>query len=141
MKYLLFVLLLTTTQIQAQNNNQKSVAAAVEQLRQLMVTPDSSALVRIISDSLSYGHSSGLVENKPAFIKALVSGTSDFVRITLSNQTIQVLDNTAIVRHLLEGEINDNNTPANVKLHILLVWQKKKGVWQLVARHAARAAA
>lgn len=140
MKYLLFALLLTTTQLKAQSNNDKNVAAAVEQLRQLMITPDSSALVRIISNDLSYGHSSGLVENKAAFIKSLVSGTSDFVSMTLSNQTIQVLGETALVRHLLEGEINDNNRPAKVKLHILLVWQNKGGVWQLVARHAARAA-
>ncbi|RPD50923.1 nuclear transport factor 2 family protein [Paracnuella aquatica] len=140
MKYLLIALLLTTTQLHAQTNNEKAVTAAVEQLRQLMITPDSSALVKLVSNDLSYGHSSGLVEDKAAFIKSLVSGSSDFVSMNLSNQTVQVLGETAIVRHLLEGEINANNATSKVKLHILLVWQKKKEGWQLVARHAARAA-
>lgn len=139
-KYLLVFLLFAAAQVQAQSKSETEVMNAVEQLRQLMINPDSSRLARIVSDKLSYGHSSGLIEDKAAFVNALVSGKSDFVRIDLSNQTVQVSDKAAIVRHQLDADINDNNKPAKVKLAILTVWQKEKGQWKLLARQAVRLA-
>ena len=138
MKYLFILLLFSATHLRAQSRAEKEVAAAVDQLRQLLLTPDSSRLANLVSNNLSYGHSSGLIEDKATFINALVSGKSDFQRIDLTNQSIQVMGDLAIVRHQMDGDIVDNNKPGKVKLHILTVWQKQKGVWHLVARQAAK---
>jgi len=122
----------------AQTKDEKAVAAAIEALRIAMVDGNKQALESAVSDSLSYGHSSGHVQGKREFVDKIVSGQSDFVSITLTNQTISVAGNTAIVRHRLNAVTNDNNKPGTVELDILLVFQKQHGHWLLLARQAIK---
>ena len=140
-KKTIFLLMITTTLNQqsfAQTKEEKEVATTVETLRAAMVNADSVALTQILSDKLSYGHSGGKVQTKTEFIHSLTSGESDFVTIELSDQTIEMFDHTAIVRHILSATTNDNGKPGNVKLSILLIWQKQHGAWKLIARQAVR---
>jgi ketosteroid isomerase-like protein len=139
----IIVLLITCCTVSfsfAQNKEVTAVAKAVEQLKQAMISGERSALESIASDSLSYGHSSGLVENKAAFVEHIASGQSDFVTIDLSEQTISINGNTAVVRHTFAATTNDGGKPGTVKLKILLVWQKEKGKggWKLLARQAVK---
>ncbi|UHG92462.1 nuclear transport factor 2 family protein [Spirosoma oryzicola] len=134
---LLALCLLTTVDSLAQNEDQ-GVAQAVEKLRKLMIDPDKAGLEAIASDRLSYGHSSGKVEDKAAFVEALTSGASDFKSIELTDQTITVVDNTALVRHKLTGETIDKGNTGQVKIGVLLVWVKQKNDWKLLARQAVK---
>lgn len=111
---------------------------AVDRLKEALVSGDQSALDAITSTQLSYGHSSGRIEGKEAFIEAIVSGKSDFVSIELSDQTITVKGKSAIVRHQLKASTLDNGLPGQVKLHILTVWVKEKGQWKLLARQSVK---
>jgi len=122
----------------AQTRKEAAVLQAVEALRTAMINSDSAALAHLASDRLSYGHSHGNVQNKQAFIQAFTSGSSDFVSIDLTDQTVTVFDKTAVVRHTLSAVTNDRGVPGNVKLAILLVWHKEKGDWRLIARQAVR---
>lgn len=122
----------------AQSKKEKAVAQAVESLRKAMVEADSASLYSLTKNELSYGHSSGRVEDKASFIRSLTSGASDFVTIELSDQTVKVVDKMAIVRHVLSAQTNDNGKPGTVKLSILTVWEKDWGKWKLLARQAVR---
>lgn len=122
----------------AQSKDEQAVTAAVESLRKAMIDGDKTALQNITAGQLSYGHSSGRVEDKAAFIDNIVSGKSDFVTIDLTNQTITIAGDAAIVRHTFAATTNDNGNPGSVKLNILLVWQKQKGTWKLLARQAVK---
>jgi hypothetical protein len=133
-----FFLLLTSYNSFAQSKDEAAVATAVESLRKAMLDADKGNLEKFTAPELSYGHSSGKVETKAEFVEALASGKSDFVSIDLSNQTIKMAGNTAIVRHVLTGSTNDNGVAGNVKLSILTIWQKQKGEWKLLARQAVR---
>ena len=134
--YLFSFLFLCTVSIQAQSKDEKQLEAAVQALRKAMLDGDKQQLEAIAASELSYGHSSGKMEDKAAFVEALASGVSDFLTMDLSNQTIKVVGNTALVRHNLTGTNMDNGKPGNVKLGVLLVWQKKNGKWKLLARQA-----
>ena len=136
----LFVLTIFVNVIMAQSKEEKAVAAAVETLRKAMIDGNQQALEAIAADQLSYGHSSGNVEDKKTFVATLTSGKSDFVTISLSNQTITVSGETAIVRHKLDATTNDNGQPGTVSLAILTVWQKHKGKWVMLARQAVKQA-
>lgn len=117
----------------------KEVAAAVESLRKAMVDADSLALDGLTADSLSYGHSGGMLQTKKEFIHSITSGASDFVTIDLSDQKITISGNTAIVRHILSAATNDaGKGPGTVKIGILLVWVKNKSGWHLLARQAVK---
>lgn len=122
----------------AQSKAEAAVNAAVENLRKAMVDGDKAGLQNITADQLSYGHSSGRVEDKASFVDNIVTGKSDFVTIDLANQTVSVSGDAAIVRHVLSATTNDSGNPGSVKLNILLVWQKQKGQWKLLARQAVK---
>ena len=124
----------------AQSKEEAAVNAAVDNLKKAMIDGDKAGLQNITADQLSYGHSSGKVEDKATFIDNIASGKSDFVTIELTNQTISIAGDAAIVRHALAATTNDGGNPGNVKLNILLVWQKQKGKWVLLARQAVKVA-
>ncbi|HVU58990.1 MAG TPA: nuclear transport factor 2 family protein [Puia sp.] len=121
-----------------QGKEEKAVSAAVENLRKAMIDPDKTALEKLTLPELSYGHSSGVVQNQVEFVEALTSGKSDFVSIELTGQTISIVNNTAVVRHYLSAVTNDGGKPGQTKLSILLVWEKQKGEWRLLARQAVK---
>ena len=122
-----------------QIKDEKDITDAVEQLRTAMVNGDKAALERLTAEKLSYGHSSGVIDDKKSFIDKIVSGVSDFVTIDLTEQTISVSDDIALVRHVLNAKTNDaGKGPGEVHLRILLVWQKQKGGWRLLARQAVK---
>lgn len=131
-------LLINSNQLFAQSKDEAAVAAAVENLRKAMLDADKTNLDKYTAADLSYGHSSGKVETKAEFVETLASGKSDFVSIDLSDQTVKVVGNTAIVRHVLTGSTSDNGVAGNVKLSILTIWQKQQGQWKLLARQAVR---
>lgn len=118
--------------------NTKGVEDAVTHLTKLMTTPDSISLDKMLLNNLSYGHSSGKVQTKQEFMHALLSGESDFVEITLTDQTVIVQNKTALVRHTLSATTNDRNVAGTVKLYILLVWSKEKEGWRLIGRQAVK---
>ena len=136
---LVLVVLIGGSKAMAQSKKEMQVAAAVEQLKEAMINPDSAKLVAMVSDDLSYGHSSGKIEDKKSFIHTLVSGQSDFVTINLTDQKIHLHKNTAVVTHKLDATNNDGGKPGTVKLSIMTVWVKQNGNWQLVSRQAVKA--
>ncbi len=125
---------LITSYGSSQSAEEQSVATAVENLRKAMVSADKTPLSNLTSTDLSYGHSNGTLENKAAFIEVIMSGKNDYSSIEISDQTIKIIGNTAVVRHkfvsVMEGSTNLTN------LGVLQVWQKKKGKWELLARQA-----
>jgi len=125
-----------TVSVKAQTSAEKQVAAAVETLTKAMIDANKTALENISSDALSYGHSSGKIQDKAAFVDALVSGQSDFVTINLTDQTILVKDQTAIVRHKFSAQTNDGGKPGSVNIGVMQVWVKEKGKWILLGRQA-----
>jgi ketosteroid isomerase-like protein len=140
MKKLLFMIssLAIVLTVSAQSKEESSVAAAILMLNNAMVDADRIRLDALVSSALSYGHSSGLVEDKQAFIEKIVSGKSDFVSIILSEQTINVQGKTAIVRHILKAQTNDGGKPGEVQIKILQIWQKEGKSWKLLARQAVK---
>lgn len=138
---LLLVITLINASAMAQSKNEAAVAAAVESLRKAMVSGERAALEKIAAPELSYGHSGGKLEDKTAFVEAIASGASDFVTIDLTEQTIKVTGDVAIVRHKLSAETNDGGKPGTVKLAILTVWKKTGKEWKLLARQAVKPAA
>jgi ketosteroid isomerase-like protein len=140
--FCLFIVMGVSTQtLLAQNSvAEKQVTAAVEQLRKVMINADSVTLDKLTVSELSYGHSGGQLQNKQEFIHSFTSGASVFITIEFANQTIKVVNNTAIVRHILIASTNDKGKgPGTIKLGILLVWVKNNsGEWRLLARQAVK---
>ena len=124
--------------VYSQSKDEAAVAKVCEELRQAMISADRKVLENLVDEKLSYGHSGGHIDDKSEFVEKLVSGKSDFVTIDITGQTIMVSGKTAIVRHMLRANTNDGGKPGEVQLRIMLVWQKQKAGWKLLARQAVK---
>ena len=121
---------------QAQGSDAAAVAAAVEALTKAMLAGDRAGLMAVTHERLSYGHSAGRIENRQQFIDPLANKTSIFRSMTVSDQTIDVVGDDAIVRHVLRGESESNGRVNPVNIGILQVWKKQADGWKLHARQA-----
>jgi len=121
---------------QAQGSDAAAVAAAVEALTKAMLAGDRAGLMAVTHERLSYGHSAGRIENRQQFIDPLANKTSIFRSMTVSDQTIDVVGDDAIVRHVLRGEAESNGRVNPVNIGILQVWKKQADGWKLLARQA-----
>jgi hypothetical protein len=123
----------------AQPAEQQAVAHAVDALTKAMLDVDRPKLEALTADQLSYGHSAGRIETKKQFVENLESRSAAFRRIELGDQTIALVDNEAIVRHLFTGEtISPSGQVTPVKIGVLQIWQKQGSDWKLLARQAYR---
>ena len=136
--YLISAVLLLNSSLQAQSKKQIAVANLVEQLKKAMIDADSTVLYNLTDAALSYGHSSGHIDTKSDFITKIISGKSDFVTIDLTDQTIAISKNIAVVRHVLHAVTNDSGKPGEVYLFVLLIWQHNNSGWKLLARQAVK---
>jgi ketosteroid isomerase-like protein len=139
MKTHLFVLLMSISAYTfGQSKDETAVASAIEQWKTAVLAADGPSLEKLTSSRLSYGHSGGSIENQAHFVESIVTGKSKFKTMTISDQTIEITNKTAIVRHKLVADIFNNNVDATIKLIILYVWQKEKGTWKMLARQAIK---
>jgi len=118
------------------SKEETAVANSVEAFRKALIDPTESNLKAITSKDLSYGHSSGVLQDQKVFIEKLLNGESDFVTIEFQNQSIQISGDVAIVRHNLAAHTKDSGVEKDIKIGNVLVWQKQKNKWLLIARQA-----
>ena len=129
--------LLALTPAHAEGPDAAAVAEAVAALTKAMLAPDKARLEALTADQLSYGHSSGKVEDKATFVDVVASKKTVYKSIELSRQTVAVAGNDAIVRHAWESESGTGDGKWNVsKIGVLQVWQKQASGWRLLARQA-----
>lgn len=137
--FMLFIaFVVATTSSLAQSKDEKNAEAAIAFLIKALESSNKADLETIASEELTYGHSNGLVEDKKAFVEALTNGSSDFENIKISNQTVKVTGNLALVRHRLDAGTLNKGVKGEIHLNVLLVFRKEKGEWKLLARQAAR---
>jgi Domain of unknown function (DUF4440) len=123
----------------AQSNIETAVAASVDAWRTATMTADKATLEKILSDKLTYGHSSGNIEGKASFIESIMTGKSTFLTMDLTKQRVAVIDKkTAIVRHNLDAKTKNSGVDGTAKLHIMTIWQKEGGTWRMVGRQACK---
>jgi len=119
-----------------QTKQEKEVATAIEIFKKGIVDADKDLLNTITAEELVYGHSSGKVQNKAEFIAEIVSKLPAYLSVDMTDQTIKISGNAAIVRHIYSAETMNNGTPGRVKIGNMLIWQKQHGKWKLLARQA-----
>lgn len=122
--------------VQAQSADDQAVAQAVAALTRAMLAADRAGLEAVTHEGLSYGHSAGRIENRAQFIGNIVERNNPFGEINITNQTVQVNGDDAIVRHVFTGHTTGGGRITPVNIGILQVWKKQAGAWKLYARQA-----
>src|SRR5687767_3852600 len=76
---------------------EKEVLAALDAYKQGLMKKDATTLSKILSDDLTYSHSSNLHENKAAVLESL-KGNTVAEAIDFKNLKVRVYGNTALVK-------------------------------------------
>jgi ketosteroid isomerase-like protein len=139
MKKLLLCLLPTAILVAATPDPQteKEVLSVMETYRQALIRKDASALAPLLSDDLTYTHSSNLHQDKAAVLAAQ-NGKSLVEAMDFKNLKVRLYGNTAIVTCDLDSRSNNGGAVTATHLHVLHVLVKASAGWQLVARQATR---
>jgi ketosteroid isomerase-like protein len=118
---------------------EKEVETAIQNLKAAMLAEDEAALKTLTSENLTYGHSSGVIENQEEFLAVFAAKKTDYQKWDISDQTITFHGkDLAMVRHKVSAEIASNGKTNPLNIGLLMVWVKEKGSWKLLARQAFR---
>jgi len=132
--------LLHSAPTQAEAADETALNQAVEALRKASLVPDKAKLEQLFSDQMSYGHSSGKVENKAEVINGMVNRKSVVKSLDFPELKIAVVGNSGVARHLYVSESEMEGKPTSTKIGVLQVWQKQDGNWKLLARQGYKLA-
>ncbi|MFT5886950.1 MAG: hypothetical protein ACI9IP_003422 [Arcticibacterium sp.] len=113
-----------------------AISNAVNSLGEALVNPTKANLSAITHPELTYGHSTGTIENRSEFMEVLLTGKNDYKTFEISEQTIRVSGETAWVRHVMDASIDIPEKSIEVQLDVLTTWVKVDGKWILFARQA-----
>lgn len=117
--------------------NDDEIAEVITVFNNAMINRDRAALEYLCSDQLSYGHSSGLIQNKAEFITDIMEGPFHFLSISTPEQTMMLDGDTAVVRHILTADATRDGEPVAIKIGNVQVYKKAPdGSWKLLVRQA-----
>jgi ketosteroid isomerase-like protein len=114
----------------------KDVAQAVDHLTQAMLHKDIAQLQALTANNLTYGHSSGKIQNKQEFIADIETGRSGFKTLEMQKQTITLDGDTALVRNHFSAQAVNSGVEVPTEIENFQIWQKQKGKWLLIGRQA-----
>lgn len=139
LKVLVAFLCLFTGYAMAASGDESDVAKAVDQLTQAMLHKDIGQLEALTADNLTYGHSSGNIQDKKAFISDIETGKSAFKELKMLNQKITLSGDVAMVRHHFSAQaISKEKGIVPTEIENFQIWQKQDGKWLLIGRQAFR---
>jgi ketosteroid isomerase-like protein len=95
------------------------------------------ALAPLLHADLRYVHSNGDADTRDAYLAALRQGTTAYLAVARSNETIIVRGTTALVFSRLDMAIRYQGQPKQVHSNALAVWVEDQGIWQLIALQSA----
>lgn len=91
---------------------------------------------QLAAAQLSYGHSSGKVQNKAEFVEGVVTRKAVVKSLDFPELTVAAAGDVAIARHLYVSDSETDGKPNHTRIGVLAVWQKQDGSWKLLARQA-----
>ena len=141
MKKLLIIFLTTFFSSSAfcQSDKEAEVWARVEAINKAVFEArDSAALEDLVADKVTYGHSTGEIDDKRAMIRRSVSSKDVYKNTVVEKSGVTYAGETVIVRYTLRADVVKEGITSPINISILQVWAKDKRKWRLFARQAVK---
>ena len=109
---------------------------AAEQARcAAMLANDGNALAALLDDRLSFHHSSGAVDDKPAYLAKMAAGTISYVSIDWSESKLTALTpGTALLTGRMDTVVNVAGERKDLANRVLEAWARSDdAAWRMVA--------
>jgi ketosteroid isomerase-like protein len=135
--HLLNIALLLACAAVAQTGGEAEVKQAEDAWIKAVTSNDQATLERLLAPRLVYTHSTGLIETKAEYMKA-VATFQKYTDVQYQNPRINVYGNAAIVNARARMIGSTRGVPFDNQLLIIHVWIKQDGRWQLAAHQTTR---
>ncbi len=109
------------------------LSAADEARRKAMLALDVKALDVLLDDGLIYMHSSGVTDDKSAYLKGVGSKLWEYKSIRTEDERTTVRGDTATVFCHMMIDLLSNGETKKVDSNALLVWTRASGSWKLLS--------
>jgi uncharacterized protein DUF4440 len=117
-------------------NTESALAWSVEELRKAIFVADKAKLAALTATELSYGHSTGLMQNQAEFIDGVIGRPETQKSLDFPDVKTFVAGDVGVARHRWIGDVELDGKITRVDIGVLLIWQKRAGEWKLLARQA-----
>ena len=111
-----------------------AVRAADDERVGAFIAADRARLNAIFSDDLRYGHATGAVDNKAAYINLLTSGQTQYFSLNYDERNFTFPSpQIALMTGRVQAKASSAGKPIQSVLGFLAVWREEKGKWRLLA--------
>jgi len=116
---------------------EKALFSQVLKLDSLMQN-NNSKILELFSDDVSFGHSNGWVQNYQDFKTDFESGKVKYQSVKQTElKEFKIKNKFANVRRIIAVKGYYKNELFEMKLSVLELWIKQKGIWKLWSRQSA----
>ncbi|MEJ8571544.1 nuclear transport factor 2 family protein [Microbaculum marinum] len=117
--------------------SREALLAAERRLYQAMIDNDLAALGDILSDDVTYVHSTAVAEGKALYLERVAAGHYDYKSIESRDVTLRIRQDLAVISGTLDMAVATGGGPT-LMMHLLfvLVWTRQNGEWKLSLRQA-----
>ena len=116
--------------------DREALDLSVAQLHKALVAGDSVQLRNLTDSDLTYGHSSGAIEDRHTFVANALN--TDYQVVEFTEPDITISGPSAWVRGKLHIVLVAEGTENTIDLKVLYTFSKKDGYWKLLSRQAIR---
>ena len=122
----------------AREKSEKGISDVEARRFRAIVATDLTALNQLLSDDLTYTHSSGWTQTKAEYIESLRSGELKYLSFEASDVKVRVYGNAAVVNGIAEVKARSKGQETVSKIRYLDVYVKQQGDWKQVAWESTR---
>ena len=116
----------------------EKLTTTMKEFHQALVNKNTVSINQQTDKIVTYGHSSGWVENKSELMSHLETEYIKYHSIKEDSIQVQINGNTGHVRFVGDYNVTMNGSTNTFHLKVLEVWIKKGSRWLLFARQAVR---
>lgn len=115
------------------------IADREAELYRAMLAFDYNALDAILSDEVSYIHSTAVVETKSEYFAGMRRGLYEYGAIDIRSANTRMFGGIAMTTGVMDMLVGANGSAkGTIHLQHVLVWRLEAGTWRLLLRQATR---
>jgi hypothetical protein len=98
------------------------------------IRADKTILSAILSDSLRYAHSNGVVDTKTKLIESISSGRIKYESISFEERNVSIpVSGVGLISGRAQVKVSSETGAMNATLSFLSVWREEQGQWRFLA--------
>jgi uncharacterized protein (TIGR02246 family) len=117
---------------------ERAVVAAHDKRIAATIAGDVASLAAMMTDDLTYTHSSGVEESKAEFLEGLKNGKYVYREITPRGRKVRVHGPAAIVSGPCHVVIEPGGKRTEIELYFTELYVKEAGQWRMALWHSTR---